>query len=228
MVPSNILQRTFQIQYRDGTGTCFTAEVDDRQYLITARHVVEGISVNDIVNIFHDNLWKNISVQLVGVGADEIDVAVLALHQRLSPLSPCPLADSTEYYLGQDVYFLGFPYGMRMTSSPGLNSGFPFPLVKKAIISSLQGVDSHNCMLLDGHNNPGFSGGPVVFCLPGTRTYKIAGIISGFLSTRQPVLDGEKDSSLAYDYNTGMINAFRSSDAMTLIRANPIGFPVGK
>ena len=42
MVPSNALQRTFRLNYRSESGTCFTLDVDARQYVVTARHLVLG------------------------------------------------------------------------------------------------------------------------------------------------------------------------------------------
>ncbi len=42
MTIANILNRTFHMSYGGSTGTCFTVDVDGRQYLVTARHVVQS------------------------------------------------------------------------------------------------------------------------------------------------------------------------------------------
>ena len=42
-VTTNILRRTFRMRHRDKCGTCFTVDVDNRRYLVTARHLVETI-----------------------------------------------------------------------------------------------------------------------------------------------------------------------------------------
>ena len=73
---------------------------------------------------------------------------------------------------GQDVYFLGFPYGLHGDMS-ALSNDLPFPFVKKGIISLFHN-DGVNRIYLDGHNNPGFSGGPVVFMPAGLSDFMLS------------------------------------------------------
>ena len=42
-MPVEILRQTFQVRTGAGTGTAFTVEVDGRQYIVTAQHVVGSI-----------------------------------------------------------------------------------------------------------------------------------------------------------------------------------------
>jgi hypothetical protein len=44
LVPANILQRIFAIRVGEEQATAFTIEVDRKQYLITARHVIAATS----------------------------------------------------------------------------------------------------------------------------------------------------------------------------------------
>ena len=76
--------------------------------------------------------------------------------------------------LSQDVYFLGFPYDL--TNDGGtINRNFPIPLIKKGILSAIQ-VGEVKTLLLDGHNNPGFSGGPVVCQIVNGRSDELTAI----------------------------------------------------
>ena len=109
MITANVFERTFHIGFGDSTGTAFTVEKDSRQYLVTARHVVEGITSDDIVNIFHERQWRKIRVNVIGVGKGEVDVAVLATSMQLSPLVPLEASGDGLAY-GQQVYFLGFSF----------------------------------------------------------------------------------------------------------------------
>lgn len=59
MITTNVLQRTFRIKYGENTGTCFTIDVDDRQYIATARHVVDGIQRKDTIEIFHEGFGRH-------------------------------------------------------------------------------------------------------------------------------------------------------------------------
>ncbi len=94
------------------------------------------------------------------------------------------------------------------------------PFVKKATLSQFDG----KVFLLDGHNNPGFSGGPVVFAEPFTLNYKVAAVISGYKAVQEPVYAGGQPSNLTYLYNTGIIVSHSIDSTMEMIRANPIGF----
>src|SRR5262249_6713368 len=127
-----------------------------------------------------------------------------------------PTSDGAVY--GQEVFFLGFPYGITGPFTLG-PEGYPIPLVKRATLSLFHG----DVWLLDGHNNPGFSGGPVVFKKPGTEEFKVAGVISSFRFAEEPVLAGGQPTPLVYRYNTGIIKCPRIDHAVALIRANPIG-----
>ena len=127
-VTINILGRTFQISCGTSTGTCFTIDVEDRQYIVTARHVVE--SVTDHKKILQDETWKNLSIKLVGHGEGDIDISVLATDLQLSPAYPLPTT-MDRIALAQDVYFLGFPYGLA-NDAGYLNRNFHAALVKRA------------------------------------------------------------------------------------------------
>ena len=63
--------------------------------------------------------------------------------------------------------------------------GYPLPLVKEALLSGMNSDDSGkvSSMYLDGYNNPGFSGGPVVRrdYSKAELTYSAVGVISGFV-----------------------------------------------
>ena len=44
MITTNAIQRTFHIKRSDASGTAFAIDRASRQYLVTARHVVDGIT----------------------------------------------------------------------------------------------------------------------------------------------------------------------------------------
>jgi hypothetical protein len=81
-------------------------------------------------------------------------------------------------------------------------------------------------IVLDGHNNPGFSGGPVVFSpLKGDTHFRVAGVISGFEAVKNQIHGPSGESPLYSWDNTGLIKAYSIQRAIELIHANPIGFP---
>jgi len=227
MVPSNAIQRTFRIAYGDSAATCFTLDVDGRQYIVTARHVVPNAADTLLVRVHYNRQWQDLQCQVVGLATGEVDIAVLAPPHQLSPAHIFE-PTTREMYLSQDAYFLGFPYGLHSEVGE-INGNFPLPLVKKACVSMLAfGVAETKLMLLDGHNNPGFSGGPVVYAPPSQlAATRVAGVISGYHHHWESVYLGDDKTDLKYKYNTGIIVVYSIDYAIELIRANPIGAPLG-
>ena len=169
--------------------------------------------------------WKDLQIKLVGHGEGEVDISVLAADIQISPKhSLTPTMDGI--VLGQDIYFLGFPFGL-MSNIESQNRNFPMPLVKKGIVSLV--AKRGNYILLDGHNNPGFSGGPVVF---NHKThgfdYCVAGVVAGYRFACEPVYKniepGLNENPIGYyKSNTGIIQAYSIHHALDLIAQNPIG-----
>lgn len=203
MITTNVYYRTFYIAYGDGTGTAFAIDVEGRQYLVTAAHVVSGIASGDQVAFWNDGSWQPETIQLVGIGsknAIEADVAVLALKEQIAPSFEL-IPSSGNIVWGQEVYFLGFPFGLF--GAPQLmHNGYPFPLIKRAILSG-RTDDPNSCYLLDGHNNPGFSGGPMVFKPMGSQDFKVGGIISGYRSVSAEITLNGKPTGLAAQLTPG-------------------------
>ena len=218
-----ILQRTFRIHYKGQAGTCFTIDVSGRRYLITARHVVESIRSNAVVEIERNRKWTPLLVRLVGHGAGDIDISALSPQALFGESYPLRLT-TADLTLAEDVYFLGFPFGLSMEMKTELNAGFPLPLVKRAVVSALGLKDGP--MLLDGHNNAGFSGGPVVRSRANVGQ-TVIGVVSGYKSLKQNVRDKYgKETSFTYQSNTGIIEVIDIRHALVLIARNPIGILV--
>ena len=224
MLPTtNILLRTFHIKYRNQIATCFTIDEAGRQYVVTASHVVKAFPKLGAIEVFHEGLWKMLECALVGAAPGGVDITVLAPSVQISPSHPLPPSCS-EISLGQDVFFLGFPYGLT-TPAPGLTEGFPLPLVKKACLSSMFGaLRDGQVLLLDGINNSGFSGGPVVYYpIRDPRNLKVAAVISGYRFEEMDIEHRGQKTGLTSKHNTGIIIAYSIAHAVELIKQNPIG-----
>lgn len=222
MITANFIHRTFRIKCGESVGTGFTVDVDGKQYLVTARHVVRNFFEASGLEVFGNGVWTKVQASLVGHGPNAVDVSVLAPAVILSASGLPVKAASDGLGYGQDAYFLGFPYGVLSQVIVG-DAGRPLPLVKKATVSAFAG----DMCLLDGHNNPGFSGGPVVFGCGGTTPDSIAAVISGYRFAPEPVFLNGAKTLLTYQQNTGIIYSFRIEAALNLIRANPVGALVG-
>jgi len=193
-VTSNVLERVLKVRVNagtpnEGTATAFTIDVDGHEYLITAKHVVVGLKEKDKIDVFMDDDWKRLSVQIFRCD-DPIDIAVLIPPYQLTVNFDLPY--ESKFTFGQDAFFLGFPYGIQ-TSVHGLNGPYPLPIIKRGTISGevVVNIDKQATMLLhDGYNNPGLSGGPIVYrdLNQGGYVIKVVGVVSGFIPEVVPVM----------------------------------------
>jgi hypothetical protein len=249
-ITSNVLRRVLLIQSPAGFGTAFTIDVDGRQYLLTAKHLVSGLKEEGTISIRKNNEWSPLTVKIFRCD-DPVDIAVLVPPFQLTvnhPLEP----SSEGISVGGEAFFVGFPYGLQSQ----MNGAFPLGLAKKATLSAFEPVPgkAHGLQyLLDGYNNPGFSGSPLVFRDP-TKSgfvYKVAGVVASFISETSPVLKTEevkaeqitkddvvqsriveyhgklfrvvKETTDFVKLNTGIAAAYDIFFAVELIHQHPIG-----
>ena len=223
MVTNNVIQRVLNIRIDNSQGSAFTIERGGRQYLVTARHVVEGIEAARRIAIVFENQWRDIDFNIVGVAEGDVDVAVLACAQQLSPTHPLEADDEGMIY-GQRAYFLGFPFGWTV-GGEHVNLGLPLPFVKGGIISAFSIGGPVHRIYLDAHVNYGFSGGPVVFQRQEVQgDFRVAGVVAGYPRRLQPVIDEQGNQIARTGENPGLVVAFGIRHALTLIDKNPIGF----
>ena len=121
---------------------------------------------------------------------DKNDVALFQLEDyEKTLLKPLDLGDSEDVEIGDDAYFIGFPYAAQL-----INDKFGITLiVNKTIISNIKrdGVDPNhpkNWLIVDAISNPGNSGAPLIKI----QTNKVIGIMTISFRTKsrtQPDLD---------------------------------------
>jgi hypothetical protein len=249
-VPSNVLLRVLMIRAGDKIGSAFTIDVDGRQYLLTAKHVVARLKERDTVDVWKSEAWHLMKMDVFRCDGS-IDIAVLIPPEQLTVNFPLePTSAGLRYF--QDIYFAGFPYGVYFTEAKNL-SVYPIPFLKKGLISAeAKDLSGEMAMYLDGHNNPGFSGGPIVFRdLDHNEAwiFKVAGVVSGYQPELTPVLkpvkinpnedlskvegwrikivDGQKvryeDTEKMVSTNTGIVVGYSIDHAVELIRKHPNG-----
>ena len=219
MITANFIHRTFRIAYLDRSGTGFVVDVDGRHYMVTARHVVDGLPAQGNLEIYAAGTWNKLAARLVGHANNDVDVTVLAPDIQLCATDLPVTVASKDIAYGQDVYFLGFPYGNLSKLMIG-EEGYPLPLVKKGVMSAFAGQE----FLVDAHGNSGFSGGPLLFAPGGLGLpTAIAAVVTDVNTWDEPVLDGEEPSGLIFRENTGIMSTVMIEVALEIVRQNPIG-----
>jgi S1-C subfamily serine protease len=213
-VTGNVLSRVFQIRFNGSTGTAFVIDFEDQQYIITANHMVVGAGTQAKVDVFGggDSEWHSFDFKILHGPSQCADVAVLIpVEKRVSTADPIPYPYN--YLIGQEAYFLGFPYGLYTSFAKQKQA---VALVKHGYISASvscaaiypNASQDEGLMLLDGLNNPGFSGGPVVapdVSAP-NHAFKLVGVISGYKSENvQLNVNGQATANASVATNTGII-----------------------
>lgn len=179
MVPNVALQRVFHLCFgEDGFGTGVVIEHQGHEYLLTARHVCSSAypkdtaddkggvfsrTAPDVVHVERHGDWHRYRINKYVEGAGYLDAAVMELDTRLGPtgLLPLPMCPDDGFFLGQQTFALGFPDGNRIEGA--VNNGFPIPFIRQGCIAGWQEPNIPTRRLtIDGHVNPGMSGGPVI------------------------------------------------------------------
>jgi hypothetical protein len=216
MILTNILYRTYFIKAAQ-YGTAFAIEVEGAEYLVTAKHLLDENAPEFELQIFHDRKWLRGRASVIGHGKGEIDISVLRVDSRLAPPDFDVTPSMGELALGQDVFFLGFPY--KMWGDVGtFMGGLPCPFAKKGTLSLIN-MEKPQVLYVDAINNEGFSGAPLFFYpMTNPKELRIAGVVSKFLTQDEPVLDEQRNpTKLTVTYNTGFLVAYSINHALELI-----------
>lgn len=225
-VPTEILQRTFLIKNDAASkyGTGFLLDHKGTAYLVTARHMVEKLPVNKaVLGVWKDNTWKSLqTIKTLFPKSDQVDIAVLKLDEKLpTPYSIQPMGDTGGVTMGQQLWFLGYPFQIGTTFSPGAqwNGGAPF--IKRGTMSALDGSNPDALIYyIDGFNNPGFSGGPIVYWSFSKHTYEIAGVVKGYKPEAAQVMVNGQPVDTQVMVNSGILIAYHIKYAIAAIEAD--------
>lgn len=226
MITSNIISRVLFISVNEDTGSCFSFEHQNEQYLVTAKHVLDSIDFvhgdKIQIKIYCDKKWNLLDCIIYIHQNSEIDIAVLKAQIKFPALSVDVGIDGLIY--GGDVYFLGFPYGMfNVTKDEKLK--FPIPFVKKGILSAIVHKYDITSLYIDAHNNRGFSGGPII-TTNNKGEIKIVGVNISYLK-HENIIDVEEqdddgylfEKQLEYYENSGIMEAQSIHHVQQIIEA---------
>jgi hypothetical protein len=186
VVPVQCWMRTFKVEFTGGAASCFVINHRDRQWLITAKHVADAAVQNGVADLTltgENGLDVELSGSLVPVPLvqDGPDIAVFDLGEMKivrDDMTLVPSADGVA--LSQEVFFLGFPLPGTLPLMGRL------PAVRRGIVAQRVHLNGVAAWIIDGHNLPGFSGGPLVFADRGGQgsTWHVLGVVHGYWQHR--------------------------------------------
>lgn len=179
MIPAQVYCRVVRFKGESGLqGAGFFVDGPRGLALVTAAHNCSGDREEYVEFQQAAGDYSPVGALLERRGdiASPIDVAVYDVPENLRPQWYVGSVDPIDQGLiwGQDCFILGYPYLM---AGKAFGGGSELPMIKKAIISGQVVRDQTDFWIVDTIANPGFSGGPLIFQVNGTRDYRLAGVV---------------------------------------------------
>jgi putative serine protease PepD len=137
-------------QERSGTGS--GSIIDKEGHILTNFHVVQGAEKLDVA-LANGQHHKAV---IIGVDEDN-DLAIIKIDAPSKDLTPIPLGNSKELFVGQKVLAIGNPFGFDRTLTTGIVSGLARQMHSEFTGRLIEGV-----IQTDASINPGNSGGPLL------------------------------------------------------------------
>ena len=214
--PVEMLNRTFFIKSGDVKGTGFSVDYQGKMYIITARHVVAGVPTRDaIIQIWQQEHWQDYhTVKTILPSSDDVDIAIFETNEKVEQPYRVTVNGTENTGLAQQVWFFGYPFELETH----FKSGKIAPFVKRGMVSAIDFTKPDAVVLyVDGFNNPGFSGGPIVFWDLSKRAYEILGVVHGYRpDTAKAVVNGQRvDTNVLV--NSGILVGYSIEHAMKAI-----------
>lgn len=154
----NLKNITFKILTSKGTGSGFYIKEED--IILTNHHVIKGFK-----EVAIEDDQKNRTYAKVILINPNLDIAILKTNEKLNVNNSITIDPNIELSRQQQVFALGYPFGMPFTITAGIVS------------NPEQLMDGKHFIQTDAAINPGNSGGPLV-----TQDGKLAGINSSKLT----------------------------------------------
>ena len=218
-VPGEILSRTRFIKAGSEAGTGFVVDYEGKVYIITAKHVVAGLpTTNATLQVWQDETWKDYqTVRTLFPSSSDVDIAVFETNEKVpTPFGVRPADEIGGATMGQQVWFLGYPFGIESRFADDKRA----PFIKRGTMSAVDGTKPDAVVIyVDGFNNPGFSGGPIVYWDFSKRVYGILGVVQGYREDAAKVLVNGQHVDTQILTNTGILVGYSIKHAMDAIKA---------
>jgi hypothetical protein len=219
-VPIEILDRTLYVKTPAGTGTAFKLDYNGKMYLVTARHVVAGLPTERAtLQVWKTDKWEDYpTVRTLLPPSAHADIAVLETDEKVLQPYQITVAGPTEggVTFGQQVWFLGYPWGLGTFAT-----GRQFPFIKRGTMSAIDASDPAATILyVDGFNNPGFSGGPIVFWSFSAHAYRILGVVQGYKEDTAKIQVSGRQVDTNLLVNSGILVGYSIDHALQAIDPN--------
>jgi hypothetical protein len=221
-VPREILDRTVCIKAGDEQGTAFQVIRNNRMYYITAGHMAKGLPDNNpTIEKRVGDRWEDLHVQkILHPSSPDADIAVLAVDEKPTSQFAVQVVKVAGGgpTIGQGVWFVGYPFIEGMGTKTHDSKSVVFPFIKHGIFSAVDGSNEDAVIwYLDGVNNEGFSGGPVVFWDFNKHDYEILAVVAGYKEDNARIVVNGEQVKTALLVNSGIVVTYSVNHAIDAI-----------
>ncbi len=145
------VQDWFSVEPQQGTGS--GSILDNEGNILTNFHVIKDAQELDVA--LSNN--KHYKAKVINADPDN-DLAIIRIAAPREVLTPIPLGDSKDLFVGEKVLAIGNPFGFDHTLTTGIVSGLARPLRSEFTGRLIEG----GVVQTDAAINPGNSGGPLL------------------------------------------------------------------
>jgi S1-C subfamily serine protease len=216
-LPGEILGRTHMIKVGDTQGTGFGVEYKGKLYFVTARHVVAGLPPADaVIEVMKAGRWTKVhTIKTLFPRSSDVDIAVFETDEKIPvPYEILMATGSDGATLGQQVWFLGYPWGLGSHAT----NGSEIPFIKRGTMSAIDGSNPQAPVIyIDGFNNPGFSGGPIVYWDFKAHAYRVLGVVQGYKEEAAKMMVNGRLADTKLLVNSGILIGYSIRHVMEAI-----------
>jgi hypothetical protein len=184
--------------------------------------VVADVENTASIELHRNGNWTRFVVTLVGRD-EQADISILSLQERLVGSGHAIEVDAAGCSVGQTVFFLGYPLGLR--GPHAFTPALPIALVGRGTVATFYSGPPHGAYI-SANAPPGFSGAPIFFVHSRSGVPTLFAILIQSLAYEMPTHDPDDNVNGKVLVDSGIVQCVFVSRALELIRANPVGFQI--
>jgi hypothetical protein len=232
MTKGLVIATTRKVRFESSVGTSFEMAFNRKRYLVSCRHIFKNVESgsNIIISLFENSEWKKYRTNIYFHKNKSIDISIMLLNQIDGFEDYSDIRIDEEISVAtQTVYIAGYPIDSITTLLPNTNNHTPF--YKSGVLSNIIKENEATILVIDAHNNRGFSGGPA-YTNTSDGKINVIGVISSYFYQETPLYEkivnecGETNYRELTQYfikeNTGFTYAYPIKYAQEIIDQNHI------
>ena len=184
--------------------------------------MIEGVAAsNAIIEVWRSGKWEDYhTVKTLYPSSADADIAVFETNETAAQpfgITPTETQTTAGVTFGQQAWYIGYPYGMSSVLAKG-STITALPFMKRGSMSAVDASSPDTVVFyIDRFNNPGFSGGPVIYWEFATHAYKILAVVQSYRTDRAKELINGQPVDTDILVNSGILVSYSIRHAIDAI-----------